>query len=133
MTHRERCATVTINKGNIKDIIFADQVADQVKQNRAKLDKRDVKGAFNWRNLPHKTAALDVARDLLEEAQTLEPDNADVKAQLQSVNAQLHMNRAETAAGAVPGKPQTQPSAAAPATQASIQPPGGPPSRRREW
>lgn len=109
--------TVTINKGNIKDIVYADQVAEQVKQGVAKLDRRDANGRISLAQFAIDNGAYESARDVLEEALKIEPDNAKAKDLLQSVDAQIRLNRGEkplppTSQGSTPEAPTTQESTA---------------------
>jgi hypothetical protein len=102
-------STVSVQKPNVKDIIYADQVAEQVRKELARVDRRDVRRRIELAQFAMQSNAYDVARDVLEEAQAIEPDNRQVKTLLETVNAEIRMNRGE--------KPMTAPSAAVPATQ----------------
>lgn len=107
--------TVTINKGNIKDIVYADQVAEQVKQGVAKLDRRDVNGRISLAKFAMDNGAYESARDVLEDALKIEPDNTQAKDLLQSVDAQIRLQRGEK-----PLTPSSQPSTSeTPATRES--------------
>jgi hypothetical protein len=96
---------VDISKANVKDIVYADQVAEQVRQQRQRLDRRDVQGRIGIAQFAMQNNAYESARDVLEEAQQIEPNNQQVKDLLKTVNAQIRMQRGET--------PQTQPTGAA--------------------
>ena len=106
--------TVTINKGNIKDIVYADQVAEQVKKSVAKLGRRDADGRVSLAEFARDNGAYDVARDVLEEALKIEPDNKRAKDDLESVDAQIRLQRGEK-----PLPPTSQTSNETPTTRES--------------
>ncbi|HEX5243216.1 MAG TPA: hypothetical protein VFW23_08110 [Tepidisphaeraceae bacterium] len=106
--------TVTINKGNIKDIVYADQVAEQVRKSVAKLDRRDANGRVSLAEFARDNGAYDVARDVLEEALKIEPDNKRAKDDLEFVDAQIRLQRGEK-----PLPPSSQASTETPTTRES--------------
>lgn len=105
-----------LGKGAVKDIIYSDQVADQVKQQLATLPKNDVAGRLTLANYAKDNGAWDAAKDVLDEAKVIEPNNKDVNAMLETVNARVHLMHPDRPLTTT--KPVT-PEAAAPATTSS--------------
>ena len=92
-----------IPKPAVKDIIYADNVGQAIKIEQGKLAPDDVNGRVDLAKWAIQNRAYEAARDVLEEAKKIDPNNKDVNSLLTTVYAQLHIK---------PGTPATVPAAA---------------------
>jgi hypothetical protein len=112
----------TLKLANVQSIIYVDEVDADVRQKMAVMGAKDVKGRLALARYAMDHHALVAARDVLADAQKIEPENPDVRAMLENVKTQL---RSQPTTGRSRGS-DTQP-AIAPVAPPTVVPAAGTP------
>ncbi len=103
--------TVTVNRANVASITYADQIDQEVRLRLAKLDRGDIEGRLELARYAVDHRSYESARDVLEDARRIEPQNRSVNDLLDSVNQQIRAHGPTTAADTA--VPATRPVVAA--------------------
>ena len=104
-----------INKSNIESVTFPEDFDKQFGQRLAKLEKNDARGRIALAREAFENGRYRLARDVLEEALTIDPNNADAAQFRETVMAQIRLERAKQNAPATVAA-DDRPAATRPAT-----------------
>jgi hypothetical protein len=115
---------VNVKKANVQFVIYVDQVDTDVRQKLAVMGAKDVKGRLTLAQFAADHHALMAARDILVDAQRIDPTNADVRDALERVKTQLRGPSTRPAVAASTTQPVAPTVPSAPVTSAT------PPSQR---
>jgi len=130
VTVKTRKVPIVIQRANIQSIEYLGTLDEQFNQRIARLDAKDANGRVTVARWAFDQGRYDLARQALESALTLEPNNRDANAMMDSVRLQIRLERskqnAATRGVTPPGlRPATEPSPTAtqpPATTGNIDP-----------
>ena len=128
VTVKSRKVPIVIQRANIESIEYLGTLDEQFNQRIARLDAKDVNGRVTVARWAFDQGRYDLARQALETALTLEPNNRDANAMMDSVRLQIRLERAKQAAtrkAELATSPTTGPAVAstqAPATTVTIDP-----------
>ena len=130
VTVKTRKVPIVIQRANIESIEYLGTLDEQFNQRIAKLDAKDANGRVTVARWAFDQGRYDLSRQALETALTLEPNNRDANAMMDSVRLQIRLERAKKEAATrgvtPPGlRPATEPSSTGtqpPATTGNIDP-----------
>jgi hypothetical protein len=124
VTVKTRNVPITIQRADIESIEYLGTLDEQYAQRMARLDAKDVNGRVTVARWAFDQGRYDLARNALESALTLEPNNREANQMLDSVRVQIRLERAkrDAATTAETRRAATSGPATAPATVASSAP-----------
>src|SRR5688500_11268749 len=98
VTVKTRKVPIVIQRANIQAIEYLGTLDEQFNQRIARLDAKDANGRVTVARWAFDQGRYDLARQALESALTLEPNNRDANAMMDSVRLQIRLERAKQAA-----------------------------------
>ena len=85
----------TITRDRIQTVSYFDSIEQQYRRRLAKLTQYDVAGRLELAHWLFANKAYDLARQVLEDAQSIRPHNEEVAAMLQTLERQVQLERSE--------------------------------------
>ena len=95
VTVTTRKVPIVIQRANVQSIEYLGTLDEQFNQRIAKLDAKDVNGRVAVARWAFDQGRYDLARQALETALTLEPNNRDANAMMDSVRLQIRLERSK--------------------------------------
>jgi hypothetical protein len=118
VTVKSRKVPVVIQRADIQSIEYLGTLDEQFNQRIARLDAKDANGRVTVARWAFDQGRYDLARQALESALTLEPNNRDANAMMDSVRLQIRLERSRQATTR-----RTEPATSPATAVASGQPP----------
>ena len=107
VTVKSRKVPIVIQRANIESIEYLGTVDEQFNQRIARLDAKDANGRVTVARWAFDLGRYDLARQALESALTLEPNNRDASAMMDSVRLQIRLERSKQGAATRLAQPAT--------------------------
>ncbi|MDQ3440430.1 MAG: hypothetical protein M3478_08795, partial [Planctomycetota bacterium] len=100
VTVTSRKVPIVIQRANIQSIEYLGTLDEQFNQRIGRLDAKDANGRVTVARWAFDLGRYDLARQALESAMTLEPNNRDASAMMDSVRLQIRLERSKKDAAA---------------------------------